>query len=123
MRAVRDRDTKPELVVRSLVHKLGFRFRLHRKDLPGKPDLVFVARRKVIFVHGCFWHGHTCKSGRRQPKSNQEYWIQKILQNRIRGKSHVRALRKSGWQVLVIWECQLHDHGSASKRILKFLGA
>lgn len=122
MRAVRDRDTKPELLVRSLAHKLGFRFRLHRKDLPGKPDLVFVARRKVIFVHGCFWHGHRCKAGQRRPKSNQEYWAQKVLRTRARDKSHVRTLRKAGWQVFVIWECQLRDSDSVTQRLLRFLG-
>jgi DNA mismatch endonuclease (patch repair protein) len=121
MRAVRDRDTRPELLVRSLAHRLGFRFRLHRSDLPGKPDLVFVARRKVIFVNGCFWHGHNCKEGRRQPKSHQDYWGQKIQQNRIRDTSHVRALKKAGWQVFVIWECQLRNEDLVARRIAKFL--
>lgn len=109
MRAVRSKDTKPELVVRRLAHSLGFRFRLHRKDLPGSPDLVFPSRRKVIFVHGCFWHGHGCTRGDRQPKANADYWSAKIARNRARDTRSIEMLHQTGWSTLVIWECDLKD--------------
>jgi len=122
MRQVKSRDTKPELVVRSLAHKLGYRFRLHRRDLPGVPDLVFVSRRKVIFVHGCFWHGHHCARGDRQPKSNCDYWQKKIAKNKERDRLHRRQLRGLGWDVLVIWECQLRDENKLAQKLINFLG-
>jgi DNA mismatch endonuclease (patch repair protein) len=106
MRRIRKTDTKPELVVRKLVHKMGFRFRLHRHDLPGTPDLVFVTRRKVIFVHGCFWHQHICHLGGRQPSSNRAYWLPKLARNVERDNITRRALKRLGWQVMVIWECE-----------------
>ena len=106
MRAVKCKDTAPEMVVRRLVHSLGYRYRLHRRDLPGKPDLVFGPRRKVIFVHGCFWHGHTCKRGNRQPKTNADYWRKKIQVNKERDKSTLEELRARGWEILVVWECE-----------------
>ena len=112
MAAIRSRDTAPELIVRSTAHKLGFRFRLHRKDLPGKPDLVFAARRKIIFVHGCFWHQHPdpdCLDAR-LPKSNTGYWHSKLARNVERDKLHALALIRLGWRVLVIWECETDDH-------------
>src|ERR1700689_5110648 len=99
MRAVKSKDTKPELEVRSLIHHLGYRFRLHRRDLPGTPDLVFPGRRKVIFVHGCFWHGHDCPRGSRVPKANQNYWMRKVARNRERDLASQRALTASGWRV------------------------
>ena len=105
MRLVHSEDTQPEMVVRRLTHALGYRFRLHRKDLPGKPDLVFPSRRKIIFVHGCFWHQHRCKRGNRIPSSRQEYWLRKLRGNVARDKAVVRQLRKLGWGVLVVWEC------------------
>jgi len=120
MRAIRSKDMVPELRVRSLVHGLGYRFRLHRKDLPGKPDLVFASRRKVIFVHGCFWHSHSCKMAH-VPKSNVSYWGPKLERNRVRDQRNVRALRAGGWQSLVIWECELCDEGSVQKRLLTFI--
>src|SRR5215471_14058880 len=107
MRAVKGANTAPELLVRKIAHSLGYRFRLHRSDLPGKPDLVFVGRRKVIFVHGCFWHGHKCPRGDRMPKTNSDYWTRKIARNAARDKLHISALKKQGWQVGVIWECKL----------------
>jgi DNA mismatch endonuclease (patch repair protein) len=122
MRAVKGVDTTPELVVRRLAYGMGYRFRLHRKDLPGKPDLVFAGRRSVIFVHGCFWHGHKCARGDRLPKANAEYWNKKITRNAARDKLHVAALRKEGWRVGVIWECQLKDPGYARRFLSKFLG-
>jgi DNA mismatch endonuclease (patch repair protein) len=121
MRAIRGKDTLPERTVRSLVHRLGYRFRLHRKDLPGKPDLVFPARRKVIFVHGCFWHSHDCKSGL-IPNSNQEFWLPKLAGNRLRDTRNIEALAEQGWKTLVIWQCELDDR-SLTTRIRRFLGS
>jgi len=105
MRAVRSKDTRPELIVRRWLHSQGYRYRLHRKDLPGTPDIVFPARKKVIFVHGCFWHGHDCARGDRQPKTNSEYWSRKIERNVARDLEHREALAGLGWKVLTVWEC------------------
>src|SRR5256885_6490816 len=101
MRRIRNKDTSPELILRSIIHRLGYRFRLHRKDLPGKPDLVFPSRRKLIFVHGCFWHMHDCRYGRVTPATNAEVWQNKRLSNVARDVRHLKALRKDGWQVMV----------------------
>ena len=106
MGAIRSKDTTPELRVRSLVHRLGYRYRLHVRTLPGAPDLVFPRRRKVIFVHGCFWHRHCCKRGQPVPKTRSEYWLPKLEGNRARDLQHRHRLRKLGWDVLVVWECQ-----------------
>lgn len=121
MRAVKSRDTKPEMVVRRLIHRAGYRYRLHRSDLPGKPDLVFSSRRKAIFVHGCFWHGHSCPRGNRVPKTNQAYWIKKIQGNKKRDANSLSALLKMGWQILIIWECQLKDHEELLSKAIHFL--
>jgi len=121
MRAVRSKNTKPELIVRRLVHALGFRFRLHRRDLPGSPDLVFPSRRKVIFVHGCFWHGHDCARGSRQPKTNVDYWITKISRNRNRDNETRQLLSNAGWASLIIWECELRDVQEIQQKIETFL--
>jgi len=121
MRAIKGKDTQPELAVRSLVHRLGYRFRLHRRTLPGCPDLVFVKRRKVIFIHGCFWHGHTACKGGRLPKSNRTYWSSKIEKNRARDARSVRRLRADGWGVMTIWECQMKSFEALSRRISRFL--
>ena len=124
MRAVASKDTAPEMQVRRAVHAMGFRYRLHVADLPGKPDLVFPRLRKVIFVHGCFWHQHRCKRGRRKPKSRQDYWDAKLARNVARDRSHRRKLRRAGWRVLVVWECQLkRDAAATADRIRKFLEA
>jgi DNA mismatch endonuclease (patch repair protein) len=109
MRAVKSADTKPEMTVRRMAFSMGYRYRLHRKELPGKPDLVFTRRRKVIFVHGCFWHGHDCSRGARIPKHNKEYWIAKIGKNTQRDASNQLTLKKMGWTYLVLWECGLKD--------------
>ena len=106
MRAVRSKDTSPELVIRKWLHASGYRYRLHRKDLPGKPDIVFLGRRKIIFVHGCFWHGHDCPRGDRQPKTNSAYWKRKIEGNVARDQTQIQTLGADGWTVLVIWECE-----------------
>ena len=120
MRAIRSKGMKPELAVRSLVHRLGYRFRLHRKDLPGKPDLVFGPRRKVIFVHGCFWHCHDCRVAH-TPKSNQAYWNPKLQRNQARDLKNVEALALQGWQSLLIWECETKNMETVSNKVEKFL--
>src|SRR5437016_10732119 len=108
MSRIRSKDTKPELLVRRLIHTLGYRYRLHRRDLPGVPDLVFPSRRAVIFVHGCFWHRHKrCKGGARAPKSRLKYWKPKLEGNSVRDARNRKSLLRNGWRVLVIWECQL----------------
>ena len=121
MRAIRSKDMRPELAVRSLVHKLGYRYRLHKKGLPGKPDLVFPSRRKVIFVHGCFWHSHGCKISH-PPKSNLGYWRPKLERNQARDQKSLEALTLGGWECLVIWECNTKDEAALNKRIKRFLG-
>ena len=122
MRAVKGKNTIPEMAVRRLVHGMGYRYRLHRKGLPGKPDLVFGPRRKVIFVHGCFWHGHACERGKRVPKANRDYWTRKIARNRQRDQEHLAALHAARWQVLVIWECEV-EYADAEHRLRRFLDA
>jgi len=122
MRAVRGRDTEPERVVRRLAHGLGYRFRLHGSGLPGKPDLVFAGRRKVIFVHGCFWHRHDCKHGLQTPKTNTNFWATKIAKNVERDAENVRRLKKAGWRSLVVWECETKTQDKLASRLLRFLG-
>ena len=123
MRAVRDRNTTPELAVRRMASALGYRYRLNSKLLPGCPDLVFRSLKKVIFVHGCFWHGHRCKAGLNTPTSNQQYWGQKLLRNRLRDSANRGRLRGLGWKVLTIWECQLRRPELVERRIARFLSA
>ena len=121
MRRVRSKNTGPELTVRKLTHALGFRYNLHKDDLPGKPDLVFPGKKKVIYVHGCFWHGHQCKRGNRVPKQNKEYWENKIKANIQRDNHHVNDLSMQGWSVLIIWECETKNQEILSQRIFEFL--
>jgi len=122
MRRVRSKHTKPELVVRSLVHSLGYRYRLHVAALPGTPDLAFPGRHKVIFVHGCFWHRHGARCPlTRLPKSKLDYWRPKFEQNKKRDEKNRKRLRSAGWESLVIWECQLKDSETLVKRITAFL--
>ena len=121
MQAVRSEDTKPELAVRRVAYQLGYRYRLHRKDLPGTPDLAFIGRRKVVFVNGCFWHGHECARGARTPKENSAYWIDKIARNKARDRGHLASLAALGWQSLVIWECELKELTRVQKRLAEFL--
>jgi len=123
MRAVKSRDTGPELKVRAAVCELGYarRYRLNGAALPGKPDLVFGAMHKVIFVHGCFWHGHDCKRGARQPKDNADYWRAKIARNVARDGASLNALRQDGWSPLVIWECETRDRDALSRKLATFL--
>lgn len=122
MARIHSRDTKPEMFVRRLVFRMGYRYRLHQQDLPGKPDMVFSSRKKVIFVHGCFWHGHSCPLGDRPPKSRTEFWTTKIGTNRERDKKQLNTLMKMGWDALVVWECQLKDSPEVERIIRLFLG-
>lgn len=121
MAAVKGKNTKPEMIVRRTAHRLGYRFRLHRKDLPGAPDLVFPGRKAAIFVHGCFWHGHDCPRGARKPKQNAEYWTAKIARNRARDAAALAALAEQGWRTLVIWECELKEAAALPARLRAFL--
>src|SRR5262249_52585855 len=121
MARIRSANTKPEMIVRRMAHGLGFRFRLHGRDLPGKPDLIFPGRRKIVFVHGCYWHGHGCAVGGTGAKSNRAYWGPKITRNRERDSTVISALRRKGWRVLVIWECKTKDMQSLAKRLQHFL--
>lgn len=121
MARVRSKDTTPEMVVRRLLHSLGYRYRLHDKSLPGCPDIIFASRRKLIFVSGCFWHMHRC--GRcRIPSSRREYWIAKLTRNRQRDRRTRRRLKTEGWSVLTIWECQTLHHDHLRARLQRFLG-
>ena len=121
MRRIRSSNTKPELVVRSMLHKLGYRFRLHYKNLPGRPDLVFVSRRKAIFVHGCFWHQHKGCADGRLPKSQTGYWLPKLAGNQERDRLRRGQLRRLGWHSLAVWDCQTKDREKLEKRLLAFL--
>jgi len=123
MRAIRSVGMKPEMTVRRLAHKLGYRYRLHRHDLPGRPDMVFVSRRKIIFVNGCFWHQHddaTCPIARK-PKSNKEYWLPKLWRTVARDKKNWKVLSEAGWTIEVIWECQTKNEGALKRRLTEFL--
>lgn len=121
MARIRSKNTKPELAVRSLVHRLGFRFRLHRKDLPGCPDIVLPKFKAVIFVHGCFWHFHNCSDGK-IPETNKKYWKQKLFGNMKKDQKHVKALRGKDWKVLVVWECEVRKcYRRLPNRITKLL--
>lgn len=123
MRAVKARDTAPERAVRAAVRKLGYgrRYRLNGAHLPGRPDLVFPALRRVVFAHGCFWHGHDCKRGARAPKDNAAYWRAKIARNRARDERTLDALRSASWRTLVVWECETRDETALSRKLRRFL--
>ena len=121
MRAVKSRDTSPELAVRALLRAIAPGYRLHRIDLPGKPDIVYGPRKLVIFVHGCFWHGHNCARGARMPKSNADYWRAKIARNRERDAKTLAAYATMGWRALVVYECDLKDKASLSARLAEAL--
>lgn len=123
MRRVKGRDTGPEKTVRRLLTRLGARYRLHRKDLPGKPDIVMPGRRLAIFVHGCFWHGHDCARGARVPKANRDYWLAKVGRNRARDAASLTALETAGWRVETVWECDMRDEGVLSTRLAAILSS
>ncbi|TLG78491.1 very short patch repair endonuclease [Methylocystis sp. B8] len=122
MRAVKGRDTSPEIAVRTMLRKFAPGYRLHRKDVPGNPDIAFIGRKQAIFVHGCFWHGHDCPRGARMPKANADYWRTKIAKNVARDAAHQTALAAQGWRALTIWECELKDRAAVEKKLRAFLG-
>jgi len=121
MRRVRSKNSLPEMAVRKLVHGLGYRYRLHAKDLPGKPDLVFPSRRCILFVHGCFWHGHENCRKAQKPATNQQFWVAKLEKNYERDRLNLRALRRLGWRVMVVWECQTENLNKLTPKLCRFL--
>ena len=124
MRAVRGKDTAPELMVRRLLRDMGRSgYRLHRSDIPGSPDIAWIGRKLAIFIHGCFWHGHDCQHGSRKPRSNREYWRAKLRRNIERDVRQKEALRMLGWRSLIIWECELTDSTMVRERLKRFLSA
>lgn len=123
MSQIRCKNTKPEMIVRSLVHRMGYRYSLHRKDLPGHPDIVLTRHHKVIFIHGCFWHMHKCRYGRVIPKTNKKFWQSKRQGNAERDKRILRHLRKAGWKILTIWECQTRNLEKLTKKLEQFLSS
>jgi DNA mismatch endonuclease, patch repair protein len=122
MSRIRGRDTKPEMIVRRLLHAAGYRFRLHRRDLPGRPDLVFPVRQKIIFVHGCYWHRHDCPYGRVSARTNAAFWDAKIRGNVERDRRDITALEAAGWRVHVVWECETKAISILARRLERFLG-
>lgn len=123
MSKIRSKNTKPEILLRKMVHREGLRYRLHDSKLPGKPDLVFAGRKKVIFVHGCFWHGHGCPVGARLPKSNTAFWAEKRLRNRERDLRQDAELRALGWEPLIVWECEIKADSTVIGTVKSFLGS
>jgi DNA mismatch endonuclease (patch repair protein) len=121
MSRIRKTDTAPEIVVRKIIHNLGYRYRLYKNDLPGCPDIVLPIHRKIIFVNGCWWHSHNCRLGHRKPKSRLDYWLPKLRANKERHIRNLRKLRNQGWKVLTVWECQICKPEKLSKRIREFL--
>lgn len=122
MRAIRKVDTRPELIVRRLASRLGYRYRLHGRKLPGTPDLVFAGRKKVILVHGCFWHRHDCAAGRKSPGRNLDYWGPKLARNQERDQETQARLGALGWDVLTVWECEVDDEAALVTALTRFLG-
>lgn len=121
MRNIRSKDTAPEKAARSMIHRMGYRYRLHAKYLPGKPDMVFPSRKKVIFIHGCFWHLHEGCRKAAFPKSRKQYWIPKLLLNRERDQRILLELKELGWKALTIWQCELSNKTKVSNKIKRFL--
>lgn len=121
MAAIRSRDTRPEIIVRSILHSLGFRFRLHQRSLPGSPDIVLRRHSAVVLVHGCFWHGHSCARGK-IPATRQDFWLPKLAGNRERDERQVKELKRLGWRVLTVWECETKDATKLSRLLVRWLG-
>jgi DNA mismatch endonuclease (patch repair protein) len=121
MSRIKGKDTKPEILVRSIVHNFGFRFRKHKSELPGKPDIVLTKYRKVVFIHGCFWHGHKKCSRSSRPQSNKSFWAEKLDKNIARDKRNKHDLELQGWKVLIIWECETKNMEKLRKKVSKFL--
>src|ERR1035438_4703100 len=122
MRRITGKNTSPEMAVRRMIFRLGYRYRLHRGDLPGKPDIVFGRQRKLIFVHGCFWHAHSCQMAH-QPKTNKAYWSPKLERNQERDARHLETLQAAGWHVLIVWEGELKDMDSVERRLVRFMAS
>ena len=123
MSRIRAKNTRPEMLVRSMVHRMGYRYALHCRDLPGKPDIVLTKHRKIILVHGCFWHMHNCRFGKVTPKTHAKFWESKRQGNVARDKANIRKLRKAGWKVLTVWECQTRNEEKLTKKLDKFLSS
>lgn len=121
MARIRKADSRPEMAVRRLAHRLGYRFRLHRRDLPGTPDLVFPRFRRIVFVHGCFWHQHDCRLGKKQPVTRREYWAPKLARNVARDSASRTALEAMGWRVLTLWECEIADEAATQEKLRAFM--
>lgn len=121
MARVRSKDTRPELAVRRMAHRLGFRFRLHRRDIPGSPDLAFISKRKVVFVHGCFWHSHAGCALASVPTARPEYWLPKLERNRLRDQQTLDMLQQQGWRVLIVWECETRNAAMLAEKLTDFL--
>ncbi|HQU59793.1 MAG TPA: DNA mismatch endonuclease Vsr [Saprospiraceae bacterium] len=121
MKRVKSSNTRPEMLIRKYLFSKGYRYRLHKKDIPGKPDLIFPAKKKIIFINGCFWHGHDCKRGARIPKANREYWLKKIGRNVERDKENFSKLKELGYKVAVIWECEMKDFQAIAEKLATFL--
>jgi len=121
MRAIRGKDTTPEVLTRKALYAMGYRYRLHKRGLPGRPDIVLSRFRSVIFVHGCFWHRHSCRNGRATPTTNADFWRNKFEQNMNRDRRQKQLLRRLGWNVMVVWECQTRDHRRLQERLRAFL--
>lgn len=120
MSHIRGKDTLPEMTVRSILHELGYRFRLHRRDLPGTPDLVFPSRRKVIFVHGCYWHRHRCRRGRSMPTTNAAFWAEKFSKTLLTDRRNIAALKRKGWRVFILWECEVRPSSPWLQKVRDF---
>jgi DNA mismatch endonuclease (patch repair protein) len=121
MRQVKGKNTGPELALRQILTRMGLRYRLHRKDLPGAPDIAFIGRKIALFMHGCFWHGHDCPRGARQPKANADYWIAKIARNRARDTANMARLEAMDWRPVVVWECELKDRPALEAKLAALL--
>ena len=122
MAGIRSANTRPEITIRKALHALGFRYRLHARNVPGKPDIVFPRYRAALFVNGCFWHGHDCARGARVPKTNRDYWLTKVARNRARDAASQAALIGSGWRCQVVWECELKDAVGLKSRLARWMG-
>jgi DNA mismatch endonuclease (patch repair protein) len=121
MSAVKGKNTKPERIVRSKLHKMGYRFRLHRRDLPGNPDIVLTKYKKIIFVHGCFWHGHEGCPRSKRPAGNEDFWNKKLDKTICRDRKNLSRLREAGWSVLIVWTCELKDMDLLENRLRRFI--
>lgn len=122
MQKIRSKDTQPELFVRRILHALGYRYRTHVAEIPGSPDIVFTKRRKIIYIHGCFWHAHASCKLSHIPKTRSDYWRKKLAKNAERDSRNIEAATKLGWECLILWECELSDRDEVQKRLIEFLG-